>query len=218
MPKQSVLEKIVKQISNVPNPSPFDIPRLGCYQGSWFDLGRVAIQVLDDPEEIKEFLPEYINYIARESGESVEVSEQEARRHLGYCTGYVSDERANIWFKTLPDISHPIMGRQRPFKKGSVVGKYFLTVYTTEQEIKDYVQDFLSDMLNGESFDVRCVSNEIDKDYATFCITADTKTLFGEPQNAYLFLTGIMQGFAFRIEDEFGKKCPILLDMLESVN
>jgi len=92
----------------------------------------IAIQVLKAPEEIKMFYQEYVEYL-RQYGDSEEIRanpETVANKNIGYVIGYYNKVTAGRWFDVLPDISHPIFGRdifsaspEDAFKAGQIASQ-----------------------------------------------------------------------------------------------
>jgi len=71
-----------------------------------------ALKLLKDPQEIKQFYQEYIGFLGQSEDPEVRKNPKTtADSNIGYALGYLTQETANRWFKTLPDVSHPILGR-----------------------------------------------------------------------------------------------------------
>jgi hypothetical protein len=72
-----------------------------------------AIEELSTREEIRQFYEEYINYLKTEAREPQVRREAErvARENIGYILGYYDKNTADKWMKTLPEVYHPIFGR-----------------------------------------------------------------------------------------------------------
>ena len=147
--KESILEKVLHEVPSSPHPSPFPKEELPFFEGPWFDIGRRAIEILEDINKIKDFMDQYILYIQDKYGLKRESAEQSAKDCVGYCTGYVDDKKANKWFDALSDISHPIMGRERPFKVGDNVGFYYVIGKSNDKEIREYLTRNLTVELSG---------------------------------------------------------------------
>ncbi len=83
----------------------------------------------ENKEEAQEFFKEYINYISKENGCSLEEAERIAKSNFGYFAGYYNQEVCDIIYKTY-QCSHPIFG-DKPFsvsaedayKKGLEIGR-----------------------------------------------------------------------------------------------
>jgi len=72
-----------------------------------------AIETLKTPTEIKQFYQEYVDYL-RQHGASEDIRanpEAVANDNIGYVLGYYNKETADKWFKVLPNVKHPIFGR-----------------------------------------------------------------------------------------------------------
>jgi hypothetical protein len=81
-----------------------------------------AIETLKEPEEIKQFVKEYEEYMLTHCGRHPDHPEDEqdlktvgheieiARSNVGYILGYYSDGTARRWYSALPNISHPVFG------------------------------------------------------------------------------------------------------------
>ena len=72
-----------------------------------------AVETLRDPTEMRQFYQEYVGYL-RQHGDTENVRanpEAVANSNIGYIVGYYDKKTADIWFEALPDVSHPILGR-----------------------------------------------------------------------------------------------------------
>jgi hypothetical protein len=93
-----------------------------------------AIDMLTDPDEIRQFIKEYEDWMLKNAdgtakGKGVET----ARKNVGYILGYYGDETQKLWYSALPDVSHPIFGHgfgrgknptpEEAFKIGVKLGK-----------------------------------------------------------------------------------------------
>lgn len=91
-----------------------------------------ALETLKDSLEIRQFYQEYSEYLKR-YGNSKRVrvnSVAVANSNIGYAIGYYDESTADRWFGVLPDISHPIFGRdifsvslEDAYKAGQIMGR-----------------------------------------------------------------------------------------------
>ena len=213
--KESILEKVIKEVPNSPHPSPFPIKETPFFEGTWFDIGRRAVEILKDICEIKEFMDKYTQYIHTNYKLSLDEAEKSAKKVVGYCTGYVDDTQANKWFNALPDINHPITGRERPFKGGDNVEIYHIIGKSDDEEIKSYLTRALTEDITGLGFQVLDRSNPIqgrdNQDYFAFRIKPKNTNSLGNT-GAYMFLMGYIQGIQSRMKGEIGKSCKLGLE------
>ena len=72
----------------------------------------IAIEQLKKREEIQEFYKEYIQLL---KDSEVKDPEKIAQQNIGYIVGYYDKETADKWMKTLPNVSHPVFGKNIPF-------------------------------------------------------------------------------------------------------
>jgi len=71
-----------------------------------------AIEMLTDPNDIKQFCREYEEWMIDNGDESIKGREREVvRNNIGYILGYCSDGTAKLWYSLLPDVNHPIFGK-----------------------------------------------------------------------------------------------------------
>ena len=224
---KSILENIIEEVPNMEEFSPVsDISTeedfsfaYSFFNDSWFSIGRRAVELLEDPVEIKEFMKQYINYVQKESGVSEnDKAEERVKEIIGYSTGYVDERKARIWFKTLPDIRHPIVGRERFFMHGKNVQSYYLICKDSDQEFKEYMQKALNQDFRKEGLiaacEVRYIPNKDNCSYFAFQITPKTEGIFQKPSEIYTYLTGYIKGLSARIKEETGKSCELVLDIL----
>jgi len=79
-----------------------------------------AIDTLTDTDDIRKFAQEYEDWMVEHGEASIKGREREvARSNIGYILGYYSDGTAALWYKILPEVSHPIFGSG--FGRGKVV-------------------------------------------------------------------------------------------------
>jgi hypothetical protein len=91
-----------------------------------------AIETLKTPEEMRTFYREYVEYM-RLNGNNEEIkanAERVAKENIGYVIGYYNEETGNRWMKALPEVYHPIFGRDifkvtpdEAFRKGVELGE-----------------------------------------------------------------------------------------------
>jgi hypothetical protein len=92
-----------------------------------------AIEELKTPDEIRQFVKEYEDYLVANSNEETKGRERQvARSNVGYILGYYSDETQKRWYKELPNVSHPVFGYgfgrgqeitpEEAFEKGKEIG------------------------------------------------------------------------------------------------
>lgn len=214
-PKESILERVIKEVPNSPHPSPFPIQETPFFEGPWFDIGRRAVEILEDTNEIREFMDKYIQHIHTNCGLSLDEAEKSAKNVVGYCTGYVDDTQSNKWFDALPDINHPLMGRERPFKGGDNVEMYCIIGKSNDEEIKRYLTRALAEDLTKFGFQVLDEGNPIqgrdNQDYFAFRIKPTNTSFLGDT-GAYMFLAGYIQGVPYHMKEEIGKYCKLGLE------
>lgn len=90
--------------------------------GKWSE----AIGTLTDPEEMRQYVKEYGEWIDEQRGDGR--GKEIAMGNIGYAVGYFSHETADRWFAAIEDLSHPIFGRTHPspeaaFSAGMAGGK-----------------------------------------------------------------------------------------------
>ncbi|MBT7367135.1 hypothetical protein HN814_02915, partial [Candidatus Woesearchaeota archaeon] len=137
--KKNLLETIIEDIPNTKS-TVFFPPNLNPHVNeNYFDIARRAVEVIESPGEIQQFVKEFVQHIQIKYSLDEKIAKQEMNKTIGYCTGYVDDDQANIWFYALPDIKHPITGRERPFNKAKNSQGYLLTIETGTEKIKKYV-------------------------------------------------------------------------------
>ena len=69
-----------------------------------------AMVELTDPEEIRQFMIEYADWLRWMNGGD-EKGEETAWRNVGYLIGYFNAEVRQRWLDALPNLSHPVFGR-----------------------------------------------------------------------------------------------------------
>lgn len=80
------------------------------------NVAFVAIEQLTDPEEMRQFMAEYIGLLSTSDDEGVrENAAQVAGSNIGYVIGYYGKETSDRWLNTLEGLSHPIFGRNIPY-------------------------------------------------------------------------------------------------------
>jgi hypothetical protein len=84
-----------------------------------------AIEQLRNPEEIKRFYREYVEYLRTRGDEKVrETAKQVANENIGYVVVYYGEETSERWKSILEQINHPVFGRTNPFNN-PVAENYF---------------------------------------------------------------------------------------------
>jgi len=78
------------------------------------DVAFTAIEELKDKAQIREFFQQYVELL---KGAVEEDPEAVARQNIGYIVGYYNKETVDRWMGALPDVSHPVFGRDIPFYK-----------------------------------------------------------------------------------------------------
>jgi hypothetical protein len=73
-----------------------------------------AVEQLTEETEMREFFAQYIEALAA-AGHGREV----AAGNIGYVVGYYSPETAERWMRVIPEVSHPIFGRDIPWTAGA---------------------------------------------------------------------------------------------------
>jgi hypothetical protein len=70
-----------------------------------------AIEVLKNPDDIRQFFKEYEEYMIKHSDASIKGREREvARSDVGYVLGYYCDETRKLWYGVLSEVGHPFFG------------------------------------------------------------------------------------------------------------
>lgn len=213
--KESVLERVIREAENSPHPSLYPKEEAIAYEGPWFDIGRRAVEILTEPKEIKDFMEKYVQHICDEHGLDTETAKKSARDVVGYCTGYVDDEQANRWLRALPSISHPIMGRERPFKGGR--GDFYIVGQSEDMDIRSFLKRRILE-ISGPVFEVlnkgELVIGRDNPSYFAIGLRLKPETL--DSTNAYMFLAGITGGLPLGMKDELGKTCKLSLESLST--
>lgn len=211
---QSILERILEEIPDSPHPSPFD-KKIVPFIDSHFDVGRLAVETLEEPDEIVAFMDAYVAYIREKAGLNKEQAQERAKSNVGYATGYVDDRKANLWFQVLPDISHPITGRERPFLSGEA-GAYYIIVTNTTPEAVRYIQERLDDLRTpslAPSFDITHITESGINPYTTFKLTTKSRGICAQPSDVYLFLSGFVSMLPRSMERDIGITTKISVEM-----
>lgn len=214
---ESVLERVLNESEGIPNPTPFRKEQERFSEGTWFSIAWKAMESIKAPYEIVEFMGEYIAHIQKQEGCTVEEATGFANRAVGYCTGYAENDIANIWFEALPDISHPVMGRERPFLKGRDIGSFYFICRSSDPEIRDYVKEVL--METNRAFFGKIEYVEGSDWYFAFMFDVANRERWGKmggDKAIYLFFTGLAEGMRGKMESDLGKSCEITLDTLKS--
>lgn len=183
-----------------------------------FNIGIKAVKLLENPDEIKQFMDDYTAEIVRREKVSLQRAREVAEDIVGYCTGYVNDDRANKWFNALPTISHPVTGRERPFFKDKKVNYYVVIGRTRDPEIIACLTRKLTEEFSmagvGPRFEVQTREGRDNKGYFGIELTAKENGIFTQPKDVFLFLTGYVKGLNMRIQDEIGKTCPLVVETI----
>lgn len=76
-----------------------------------------AIEELQDPDEIRMFMDEYIHYVAdnTEDEQAHQDKGKIAGRSVGYALGFYDKPTANRWFSAIKGLEHPVFGTNIPF-------------------------------------------------------------------------------------------------------
>lgn len=222
---ESILERVLKEIPNHPCKSMF-IEELPLFEGDWFHVGRTAVEILEESDEIRAFMVSYVDYIQKERDlDERGVAEKNAKDIVGYCTGYVDNVQANRWFDALPDIRHPIMGRERPFLTKEVDAFYIIATNITRKGI-EYLNGRLSEISHTglvSSFDIESADGQnqdgtgYDEDYATFKLTIRKDGLFNDYKSIYLVLNGFIMGVRSKMSEEIGESCKLYIETLDGL-
>lgn len=213
---ESVLERVIREAPNIPDPSPFDLRGSQFWEGPWFAIGKKAVLLITDPDEMKPFMQQFADYIQEKYKLSEEKAEKSAIDCIGYCTGYVGDKLANKWFRAVPEISHPIMGRERPFRGGDNVSMYCVMGQSDDDEVKSYlfrrlkedIDDFGFEVIDGETI----VSKDNPSYFAIRLMPKQSGWMKGSM--AYIFMKGLVIGLESQIEKDLGKLCKLSLDTI----
>ncbi len=223
--QQSILERIIGEVDNLEFRSPFrDVVNLDNLPNGLLDIVQRAIELLDDSKDIQTFRDELVAYISSDARYKKEDAFQLANSSIGYATGYYDDMKANIWFDALSDISHPIMGRQRPFLAGKNPIGFYLSVETDDSYLKAYLRKEFTNIGGEEnSFfpEYTVTINELDaQDGISGRIIAHLSPksrgyLINNGGDHYMFLSGVCMGLELKTKEEIGKECRIKIDMIE---
>lgn len=209
--EDALLERMIRKAESTPHPSPFDRKVFPFYEGPWFNTARAAVESLQNPAEIREFMRRYAEHTQKTYGLSPEEAGRTTREAVGYCTGYVDDEQANIWFRSVLDICHPVMGRKRPFVIDGELEAYYLIGRSEDDEVPQYVLRNLSHNLLGlEPTKPPIIRGKDNRSY--FAIRVLPSTGFTATQG-YLFLRGFVEGISTRMREEIGKECNIVCEV-----
>jgi hypothetical protein len=205
MTLESLLQQMAREAKSTEHPSPVPMHKGPAYEGHWYGVGRRAVERLSGASDIATFMEEYSAHISSLTGASLAEARLAANRTVGYCTGYVDDEQANKWFEALPDISHPVMERERPFMEHAERDSMYLVFDTTDPEVIGYLGRRLRETLVNATI--------------TYAPTPDGKrgTLqmsptsgrWGSAGDTFMYLAGLSQGFPDAMEQEIGKTCKI---------
>lgn len=193
---EKVLEKAPKMTGNI------YVEITAHFEGPWFYVAKEAVEMLGKPYEIRSFMEQFIGYIQQEySVPHLDEARTYAENAIGYCTGYVSDERANTWFDTLPNIKHPTMGRKRPFIK-EADGGYLVTCKAEDRNIKLYLETVIKQQLEhtdfGPSFEVKPF--EADNEFLiALQLTLKDKGICSMDSDVYIFLQGYLNTLELQI-------------------
>ena len=207
----SLLELILQE-EPTEHPSPYPPKKVPFLEGTWWSIGRRAVEILQEPAAIQQFMSEYAMHIHEKYNLELPEAEKSAQRIVGYCTSYVDDERANQWFTALPAIRHPITGRQRPSRTGENVDLYYIVASSSDQEVQRYVHRKLTEIGFGFSM-IEQDQLPTDTPYFVVPISPPKKGLLSGNEG-YLFLSGFLHGFSSQMELEIGKSCQIKLEIL----
>src|SRR3989344_5258542 len=93
----SLLARIRREASATPHSSPFPAEENGWMAAPYADIGRRAVEALEESCEIVEFMNEYTLHIAKQYSIEADAAKRAASEVVGYCTGYVDDAQANRW-------------------------------------------------------------------------------------------------------------------------
>ena len=211
---ETVFDRIIREAKGSPHPTSLDIEKTVYFEGPWFHIGRRAIEILRRPEEIRDFMKRYVDYISKEYDLERKAAEETAINIIGYSTGYLDDDDANIWFDALPDISHPITGRERPFMEGHDVDAYFIVGRSRDEEIRDYLRIRLPRELSSIGFrfvDKHPIARE-GSDYFAFRVRPSGN---GEGSVIYLFLFGYIKGLEDSMKGDLKKSCRLVLETVK---
>lgn len=97
-------------------------------------LLEFAVRNISAPTAIKQFYGEYIQYYQTRFGLPLETAEVYANAAIGYAA--VSyDPHRDAWFNNLPQISHPIFGRNRIKPEGKIITSLDVTLEDPELTI-----------------------------------------------------------------------------------
>lgn len=210
---ESILERVQKDIGNLkckPGPKRLcpDILQAYFVAGHLTILQR-AVEMLSRKSQILTFMDEFTAYLGSKAGLAPDQARERANCLAGYATGYVGDRRANIWFDALPDISHPVTGRERPFRKDVIDAGYI--VHVNANCGNEVIED-----LNGiiQASKLELVSQS-DKGISVAIMPAGTPS----PQSNhsyYLLLKGFCMGYESRLRSELGKHIEVKLEAIPS--
>jgi hypothetical protein len=162
------------------------------------------VERLSGAADIATFMEQYTAHISSLTGASLAEARLAANRTVGYCTGY-DDDQANKWFEALPDISHPVMERERPFMEHANADSMYLVMDTTDPEAIAYLGRRLQDILVNATI---TYAPAPDGTRGTLQMSP-TSGAWNNARETYMYLAGLSQGFPQAMQDEIGKTCKI---------
>ena len=210
--QESLLERIIREVPKSRHPSPFPKENLPVFSGPYFDIGRRAVEMLEDPTDIKEFMQQYTAHIQKKYHvQDRKKAEANAKDVVGYCTGYVDDRKANLWFDALPDITHPVTGRKRPFHVKA--DEFYVIATDISTKAIQYMKERFKEL--GSAYRVTQLEQKGDNAYIVFKLGLNDKVMIAcDPTMTYLFLKGFITGLTSIIQKDFGESCNLQLEMI----
>lgn len=213
-----ILERVIKEVPNLDYHFMF-LEEMNQFLASPYSkIGQRAVELLENSDEIKEFMKGYIDYISEEYKLDKKEAEHNAKAIVGYSTGFVSDEQANIWFNAIFDITHPVMGRERPFIRGKNAEAYYVIGESEDEEIRNFLKKSLCDALPKLGFNMLDKNNlrighDNPKYFSLGFYPLDDKIIGGE--YSYLYLSGVIMGLNSFMNLEIGKSCKLCLEAVK---
>lgn len=108
----TVLGRVIKEVPNMENSmGVFPVIDPKTQEISDIAIAYRALEILETPHEIKQFMEQYSSLISQNHGIPMDKARKRADYLVGYATTHVDEKRAYRWFMALPSISHPILGR-----------------------------------------------------------------------------------------------------------
>ena len=80
------------------------------------NVAFIAIEELKDPDEMRQFMAEYVEWLSNSDDEQVRKDPAKvAGSNIGYVIGYYSKETSDRWLNAIEGLSHPVFGTNIPY-------------------------------------------------------------------------------------------------------